>query len=121
MKAANSLIDALVVIADELAAADMTLENARMAYERRLNTVAIRALSKPLFAPKKDEAGLRPAANDKERDLAIKQLVNADRRLHTLRAAYKDALHRRQMVYNRQKNLRLVAELTIVEAQTVSA
>ncbi len=108
-----SIVDALLHVAERLAQAQAALEAARVLYETRLISLSIKALDEPLFPDKGEE--LRPAKNDKERELAIKQLCYADRTMKKLRAAYKQAKREADLWYNRQRNYRLIAEMIVAD------
>lgn len=90
----------------------------RHIYNARATELAIRALGQPLFPGKKPEDDKRIAANDTERDMAVKFSLEHDEDLRELAADLEAARRALTCAQNRLKSYRLIARLTLAGKAT---
>jgi hypothetical protein len=119
----GDLVAHLATIPDRVANAAAALAEARDKYARRASRLALAALEQPLFKDKREE-GLpeeqrkgRPAANDTERDLAIKYVLEHDKTLREHREQMEDRQRALTRLRSQEKNYRMIARLLISQGE----
>lgn len=90
-----------------------TAQERQQAYNARAARLAIEALAALLFPGKKPEDDKRAAANDTEREMAVKLVLVEDVDLQALRAQMESAQRELRCAEDKLKSHRLVARLAL--------
>ena len=119
----GDLIAQLATLPEKVALHATRLAGARARYARRASRLSILALELPLFEDKKaprldgESKPMRAAANEQERELAIKYALENDLTLRHHRAAMEDAQRVLNVWRSREKNYRMIGRLLIAASQ----